>query len=267
MPRDIETILDLCLDELRKGKSIEYCLDLYPEFASELEPLLLLAKDIEEAPKPELRKEAINLTLIKIGEAAAVQRRRKPVYEKWIRSPFVLKPAFAKAIAFVLVLVVAVWSIGALSARSFPGDLLYPLKLATERVKFTLTRSAEGKAELRITLADRRLEELVKSVEKKGSLDESVLRNLLKEAELALDEAKPVEEEEFALFLARLNYLNGYQQAVFEQLKLHVSAEERKVLDQAIEVCHQRSMHMMDMMHSERSGIKSRRWRHGCRWR
>jgi hypothetical protein len=267
MQRDKETILDLCLDEIRKGKSIEYCLDLYPEFASELEPLLRLTKDIEETPKPEPRKEAINLTLIKIGEAAAAQRRRKPVFEKWIRRPFVLKPAFAKAIAFVLVLVVAVWSIGAISARSFPGDLLYPLKLATERVQFTLTRSAEGKVELRLTLADRRLEELVKSVEQKGSLNESVLRNLLKEAELALDEAKPVEEEQFALFLARLNYLNDYQQAVFEQLKPRLSAEERKVLDQAIKVCHQRSMCMMDMMHPERPGVKNRRWRHGCRWR
>ena len=42
MPREIETILDLCLDEIRKGKSIEHCLDLYPEFASELEPILRL---------------------------------------------------------------------------------------------------------------------------------------------------------------------------------------------------------------------------------
>jgi len=265
MSKDIETILDLCLDKLKEGKSIEYCLNLYPELAAELEPLLHLTKDLEGVPKPEPRKEAINLALIKMGEAIAAEREKKTVIEKLFPRPFMFRPAFARALTFVLILVIAVWSMGFFSSRRIPGHLLYPLKLATERVKFTLTRSSEGKVELRLTLADRRLEELVRTVERTGSLDESLVRNLLKEAELALDEAEPMDKEQFELFLTKLNYITEYQQTVLEQLKPRVPAEERKVLDRAVDICSERCRCLKNMMNSEHSKKKSRCWSPECR--
>lgn len=265
MSKDIGTTLDLCLDKLKEGKSIEYCLNLYPELAAELEPLLHLTKDLEGVPKPEPRKEAINLALIKMGEAAAAGREKKTVIEKLFPRPFVFRPAFAKALTFALILIFAVWSMGFLSSRSIPGNLLYPLKLATEKVKFTLTRSPEGKVELRLTLADRRLEELVRTVEQKGSLDESLVRNLLKEAELALDEAEPMDEEQFELFLTKLNHITEYQKTVLEQLKPRVPAEERKVLDRAVDICSERCKCLKKMMNGEHSKKKSRCWTPECR--
>jgi len=146
MADKLEIILDRCLDEIKKGKSIEYCLSLYPDFASELEPLLRLATDIEKLPKPEPRKEAINSTLIKIGEAITSQREKK-VGKKVFHWPFMLTPAVARALAIVVIFIIAIGSMATISTRSLPGSWLYPIKLTTEKVQFAFIRNPEGKAE------------------------------------------------------------------------------------------------------------------------
>ena len=264
MGEKFEIILDRCLDEIKGGKSVKYCLSLYPDFTSELEPLLRLATDIEKLPKPEPSKEAINSTLIKIGEAIALQREKK-VAKKVFHWPFMLTPAIARVLAVTLVVLIAVGSMAGLSTRSLPGDLLYPIKLTTERVQFAFSKGPEGKAELRLTFAEKRLDELIRTVEQRGSLDETVLRRLLQEGELALDEADPVDEERFPLFLTKLNYFNTYQQAILEQLKPKVSAQECTVLDQAITICSERCKCLMDIMNPEQSGTKDRCWTPECR--
>ena len=266
MAKNLEIILDKCLDEIKRGKTIEHCLKMYPDFASELEPLIRLATDIKRLPKPEPSKEAINSTLIKIGEAIALQRGKK-VDKKVFHWPFMLTPAIAKALALTVVLLIAIGSMAALSTRSLPGDLLYPIKLTTEKVQFAFVRAPEGKAELRLTFAEKRLNELIRTVEQRGNLDETVLRRLLQEGELALDEARPVEEERFSFFLQKLNYFTTYQIAILEQLKSKVSAHECTVLDQAITICSARCKCLMNMMNAEQSGERSRCWTPECRCR
>ena len=44
--RDLEHILDLCIDALNRGDSIEQCLARHPKYADELEPLLITAQEI-----------------------------------------------------------------------------------------------------------------------------------------------------------------------------------------------------------------------------
>jgi hypothetical protein len=268
MAEKLEIILDRCLDEIKKGKSIGYCLSLYPDFASELEPLLRLATDIEKLPKPEPSKEAINSTLIKIGEAIASQREKK-VGKKVFYWPFMLTPTVARALAIVLVFLIAVTSMAALSTRSLPGSWLYPIKLTTEKVQFAFIRNPEGKAELRLTFADKRLSELIQTIEHRGDLDETLLRRLLQESELALDEAGPVSEERFSLFLMRLNHFHAYQQAILEQLKSKLSTQECEVLDQAISVCCERCECILNMMNPDQPGTENRCrcWTPECRCR
>lgn len=43
MDRDFDLLLDECLDRLNGGQSVEECLALYPQFAEEIEPLLMAA--------------------------------------------------------------------------------------------------------------------------------------------------------------------------------------------------------------------------------
>jgi len=199
MEKDMETILDWCLDQMRRGKKIEDCLESYSQLAGELRPLLLLAKDIEGIPTPEPRKEALNLALMRVGEAISTARRRRPFFQRIFLHGFLVRPAVAGALSLALILVFIGWAVGMLSADSLPGDWLYAVKKAGEGMKYTLTRSADAKAELRMEFSGERLDELIRTVEESGALDKTLLQNLLNEAELALDEAQPVKEDTFTL--------------------------------------------------------------------
>ncbi|NUM76588.1 hypothetical protein HUU40_19665, partial [candidate division KSB1 bacterium] len=50
-----EGILDRCLEEMAAGKSLEACLREYPQFRTQLEPLLRLAQDLGKLPQPQPR--------------------------------------------------------------------------------------------------------------------------------------------------------------------------------------------------------------------
>ena len=58
---ELEHILDLCIDALNRGDSIEQCLARHPEYTDELEPLLITAQEIiavpQPLPSPELKSE------------------------------------------------------------------------------------------------------------------------------------------------------------------------------------------------------------------
>ena len=131
MEREMETILDWCLDQMRKGKKVEECLESHPQWASELRPLLLLARDVGEVPRPEPRKEAINLALMRVGEAVSAARKTKPLLQKISLHRFLARPAVAGALSTAFVLAFVVWAAGMLAADSLPGDFLYPLKFLT----------------------------------------------------------------------------------------------------------------------------------------
>ncbi|MGA1867380.1 MAG: DUF5667 domain-containing protein [bacterium] len=265
MSEKLETILDWCIDHLREGKSIEYCLRLYPGYASELEPLLKLSLDFEKIPKPEPTHEALNLTLLKIGEATAEQRKKRRFYRRFISFPFKINtPALAHVLAILLMVFVIGWTIKEISARSLPGGWFYPIKLSTEKVIFTLTRDAEEKASLRITFAGTRLNELIETIEHEGSLDRSLLRRLLREAALALYETSSIAEESYVLFLPKLSSLNCCQHGTLERLRSRVPEKERAVLDKALEICRNRKGWLEHLMNKEKYGVKERRWGPGC---
>jgi hypothetical protein len=52
MRHDLEFALDRCLVELRRGTDIKRCLESYPEYARELQPLLQLAAAVGGAVPP-----------------------------------------------------------------------------------------------------------------------------------------------------------------------------------------------------------------------
>src|SRR3954453_15258327 len=49
-----EEILARCLDALEQGETIEHCLARYPEYATNLAPILQLATVIRSTPQPRL---------------------------------------------------------------------------------------------------------------------------------------------------------------------------------------------------------------------
>lgn len=79
---------------------------------------------------------------------------------RFVTPAFVFRPVGAIAIALLLVVGGSAASVSA--GKSLPGDMLYPVKIATERAQLTFTRSSETKAHLQIEFAQRRIEELQK---------------------------------------------------------------------------------------------------------
>jgi hypothetical protein len=158
--KEFDNILNDCLERLLlQGESLEQCLDRYPAQAAELKPLLKTALAAKEAaeikPSPDFRARASYQFRAALQERAA----------KW-RPSWGWFPRWATVLAVVLVLVLAGGSTVFATGSSMPDSPLYPVKLATEQVQYTLTPSKLGKARLCAELADKRVAEITYMADK-----------------------------------------------------------------------------------------------------
>ncbi|KAB2969627.1 MAG: hypothetical protein F9K18_01050 [Thermoanaerobaculia bacterium] len=285
MNSDLESILDRCLDLLQEGRSVEQCVHRYPEVADELEPLLRVAGDLQRLPRAEPRPAALRAALLRVGSALprqAAGHRRGQGRDLLRRWSFPVRSVVLRWSAAAAAIVVLTLGLGAASAQSVPGNLLYPLKLVTERVAFALTTSPDRRAELRLSFADSRLEELVRTAQASGRVDPALLKRLLGEATLALEEAKPTSDERYQQLLTRIDAFNAYQKRVLERLRPAVHPDDSQLLTRAISVCNERSRWMerrwrrydapveqppgTQEQRPRRGPSEDRSWGSDCRW-
>ncbi len=264
MAQEIELILDQCIDEMRKGKSVAQTIANYPQYANQLWPLLKLVREMEALPLPSPSPEAISATLVNIGQELGrsdtpLRSRftaRNILDKKSLKNIF-RRPALAWAFNGALALVVVLFGAATISAGSLPGDLLYPVKLVTEKVKFLLTFDSEKKAELRLTFSDRRLEEMIKAFQQSNTLDTTVLTAMLDEAKLALQESTP-QPQTASLFLTKLNHTNALQKDVLTRIRSQVDPSSRSIVDEAIGMCDMRDRWMRRMMDEEYDSTRAK---------
>ena len=266
MKKSIEEILDICLEQLKQGVPLDEVLQLYPQYREELKELLIIAKDIENASTPPVRDEAIAGCLIKIGQALQLQKekgyRLKLPRLRPLLFPFP-SPVFARVVASLMIVIFVFWGTANLSANSLPGDILYPVKLVTEKVKFFLTINPENKIELRLVYSEERTAELVKHIAGRGELNTQLLQKMLNEAYLALEEISRIPEDERGIYFSKLEYLSAYQRDVLESLKPRVVSSQKEVLDKAIQTCGNRMNWMGRMRKGE---VPDCRWGPQCYW-
>lgn len=149
MNNDLETTLDICLNQIEDGESnIEECLTRYPEHAAQLQPLLMaatrLARGREVMPDPAYKARA--RTQLNIHMQSHPQPRR-------------VSPAFWRfAVGFVTMILLFVASGTTFAQQALPGDALYNWKLTSEHV-WRMTSSDQLGVDL--TLSNRRVNELV----------------------------------------------------------------------------------------------------------
>jgi hypothetical protein len=153
MNAEFDHILAECLDALQSRQAgVDECLARYPEHRTELEPLLTLAAELRDvhlpAPSPALR--------VRMRRQVLERARRGPT---WAARLAALWPAPVPRWAFALALMLVVLLGGYGVVRALPGDLLYPIKPATENVVFWLESRPAAQAEWHLTYADRRLAE------------------------------------------------------------------------------------------------------------
>jgi hypothetical protein len=157
MTHNLETALDQCLLLMRGGMTVEQCLTRYPEHAAELRPLLEMALSVARVPTPAPSSAARVAAEQRMLEALAHKQqtlsRQSPLVRR-IRgilsnvtsgAPQALRPAWQVALLglFVAIVVAAAGGLTvAASGGSIPGDTLYPVKLASQRVQLALTVNA-----------------------------------------------------------------------------------------------------------------------------
>jgi len=191
--KEFNNILEECLERIiARGETIEQCLTNYPEQANELKPLLETSLATKNAlaikPRPEFRDRARHQLRMALQEMEGKKERRVSLFG-------FLTPRWATAVAVFLVILLAGSGTVAAAGNSMPDQALYPVKLATERVRLVLTLSALGKAELYAALADKRVAEIVSMAEKgKSEQVERTAQKLNAHLEEIVSLALPSEE-------------------------------------------------------------------------
>ena len=159
MGRQLDDMLNECLERLAGGEDIYECVRRYPDHAGELLPLLQSAtatvQAAEETRSPEARARG-RARLAEALTARGVREKRRRSLLSWI--------PLARPMAIGLALVAATalaagWTTVA-SSDSLPGDALYWVKTTKESVSLRIPRSEMNRAQIHANLAGVRGEEL-----------------------------------------------------------------------------------------------------------
>ncbi len=249
MKKNFDDILDICLDRIMvKGDTIEQCLEGYPKQAVELEPLLRAALSTVETsshikPRPEFQRLARHRLLSAIEEKGKRRAEHRMPLWGWQRR-------WAVALAAGLVLILIGAGTVTASTGSLPGDTLYPVKTATEKVQGFFTFSGEAKANFHMKLAQRRLDEIKLLVEGNRSVTQSLLAVMNTETDGAIEilsRSKQVRKES----IDRLTELTSNQKTVLVDLMERVPLKAKSRLQEALtrsEHAHGRALLLKDMI-------------------
>jgi hypothetical protein len=109
---EFKNVLEICLNRIRKGESIEKCLTDYSEYRSDLEPLLEMASQLNEVPRvvpsPEFKDKVLSrLMAYNAADTSAENIHPKTSFSNCFRGSFIVKP-IVPAVLIVLALVI-VW--------------------------------------------------------------------------------------------------------------------------------------------------------------
>ena len=153
----IDQIFGICLDEVLADKStVDDCLKRYPEYAAELEGLLLTSLDISKAahiaPSPGAKMRIRVALNERVAELSGRKVTAKPFWRfGWANA----------VVSFILGLSLAGGSVAYAASGAMPGQALYPLKLDLEQALVSVTFSSDAKVQLYAALNDRRVGEIV----------------------------------------------------------------------------------------------------------
>jgi len=249
MKKGLEEILDICLDRIRvNGDTVEQCLGSYPEHAAELEPLLRAALSVTKAsstikPRPEFERVAKYRLLSALEAKGAKKTERRTQLWSWQRR---------WALVFAVIVVLLLIGSGTVMAASssLPGDTLYPIKTATEKVQEFFTRGNESKASFNIKLAQRRINELESLSDGNRSIPQSLLNTMHAETDRAIEtlgQQKAVKAE----LVTRLLDITSKQNTVLAKVIEKAPTEAKSKLQEALkrsESAHDRALSLREKM-------------------
>jgi hypothetical protein len=124
MTNDLMTVLDECLERIRRGETVEQCLADHPDLRRQLEPLLITYQQVKTihkaSPTPEFKKAAHNRLMSRIKWERPPVRSQRAVWFDFAR--------FRHSLAFKALVPVTVLAMIALLVW-FVGPAFSPLKI------------------------------------------------------------------------------------------------------------------------------------------
>lgn len=227
MSRTIDYILEECLYQIKMKKlTLLECLDKYPEFREELEPILKLALTLKPLPKAKASKEYKNKSIKSILSQLESERKT----EKGIKLPF-FKTTLAKvALAITIILCILIGLVYA-SSFSLANSPLYSIKRATENIQVSLTFGNTEKSKLHLKLAEKRSDEIKELVKQKDApAINKTAQEMKKEINHALQEAKQAPPEDKQNLMSNIVASAEKQQKVLKEITPQAPEEAKTAL-------------------------------------
>ena len=158
MNNQLYDVLEICLQEVEYGADIDTVLSHYPEFAKDLRPILETSIEAKSLAAPDPSPEVIRRNRAKVMQQAAQLREAQTRPSRRIWSVPLRRMLVSLAVIFLLF----IGTNGLLhaSAKTLPGDNLYPVKRSWEDVQVLLTFDTKARTELEVKQGTERLDEL-----------------------------------------------------------------------------------------------------------
>ncbi|MFQ6001935.1 MAG: DUF5667 domain-containing protein, partial [Anaerolineae bacterium] len=225
MKKGFESLLDESLERLRKGEKLEPSTK-----EGELEPLLEVASRIQEISTPPREAFVGDLEKRLVEKARALQQARRPsLWDRYLTPIFSPGRArrWAAILAVILALVLASAGTAIAAQSSIPGDPLYPVKRATERLGLLVVREPPGKAHLRLEFTRRRMEEIEALDDRGEEVEENILVELATETDGTLEEIEVAPEGDRETLFEKLADLTERQQEVLQRVYSRVPEQAK----------------------------------------
>jgi hypothetical protein len=124
----------------------------------------------------------------------------------------------------------------AVAQASEPGDVLYPVKIASEDLRLALTSDSEQAFELQLKYAQERLEEIEVLSEESESIPLQVTTRLQEHFQQALQEASNFDDENLAQAMERVAVMTQQQTRVLQQKQTQDAGNAVDALQQAEQI-------------------------------
>lgn len=248
-----EILLAQCLTALKNGETVEECLARYPDRRDELEPLLRAAQIARAAPtvvpssdfQEGARDRMVRMIRERETSKGRHRREKRQGFLEWLWpsggfSGPVRRSALAAVAALTVLFLVTVAGVGVVhaSSDSVPGESLYPVKLAAERLRLAISLTESEELRLRLQFASERLEEASKLT---ASEREEEIEPLMRRYAAELEEANGIlrrrrdRDSDPVSTSPLIRYALDQQQAQLKAIQDRVSDEAQPAVERALE--------------------------------
>jgi len=154
---NFDSVFEKCMDDIVcRDRSVQDCLEAYPEHAGDLKPLLTTVAVSRKAAGVSPREDFKARARYEFYSAVAEMKDRPK--KPWFK---LSKGWVQVTVSAVVALMITGGGVIAASGSSLPGQPLYSVKVFTEQVQMGLTFSEDARTQLYANLADRRVDEII----------------------------------------------------------------------------------------------------------